>query len=472
MHRLVAPLLHLGGELVLVVLQTHEQVVAVVAVDVRVVQLHPGFLDVCHHAVVLAASAAEAERLVAAGQHRDVGEHGAHHGGRGRVDRSLVAVGVPRQDDHRQLVEPGAGPQVVHVLGQRLAVALPTVVEEQLLVVPLERDPRGRVALHAGGSDVERDVHGVRRVEVEVLSSLVCVQLGQRLAVHRCSVHLLERAVVLLLEHTVVAEATLVRVSDGLQLRLGEHRLQPVADHDGVDVVDGADDALVVVTPLQALHELPQRVVPLATRSARHHELLVLRVVREDRHEAGHGVFLGEQRQLREGVVLERRAHAVLVLTALEVPLQLEAALVGEGPHHLGASPGHLVGGDVVLQHTDVLSVVRIEVRLVPQDVTDHGVVEGDVDARGLRDSQPPLAHLHAHGGVLPRLPGEDGHAVPLGAPHAVELRLVRTWPVEDGEGGHQNRSPPSPSVENSAEKSSAPSPLFPAFAGMPACGT
>ena len=310
-------------------------------------------------------------------------------------------------------------------------MALAAVVEEQATVDPLEREPARSVRVQAGRADVEHHVHRGGRVKVEVEHPLLLDQLHERLAVDGRSIHLLEGAVVLLLEHTVVAEPLAVGVAVLFELGLRAHGWQPVAAHDLVQVVDRADDDLEVLAAVEALHQLPQRVASFPSGSRSHHQLLLLRLVREDRHQSWQWILSGEQGELGEGVILERRADAVLVTPVLEVALQLETAVVREHAGHRGASPGSHLLRDVVLQHADVLVGRRIEVGLVPEDVADHGVVQRHVGAGRLRHTETALDHLHTHRAVLPRLSREHRNADAMFPPHLMKFRLIRPWPVK-----------------------------------------
>ena len=260
-----------------------------------------------------------------------------------------MVLTVPRQDDLRQLAEPVTLPQHVHILGQRLAMPLSAVEEEELLVVPLERDPRCCIRLHPRRADVERHVHRMSGVKVEVLHPTILHHVKVRLAVDSRRIHLPEVHVVLLVEHAVVPEAFAVRLSVTFELLLLAHGGQPLGSHHGVEVVDPPDDLTVLGVVLEGLHQLPQRVLPLATRGGHHHQALVPSC-RQDRHEPGDRIFAGEQGELGEGVVLEGGADAVLVLAGLEVALELQSAPVGEPTFHHRVTPHHEITGYVVLE--------------------------------------------------------------------------------------------------------------------------
>ena len=192
MQRLVRPGLELGVELVLVVLQTLQQPVTVGLVDDGVVELHPDFLDVSDLGVIRLPRTRDPEHLVALGEHSDTRERLAHHVSRGGVHRFLVVIAVPGEDDCAEPGEPWLHPQVIDVLGQRLAMAFSAVEQEQLVVEPLEGDPSRSIGVHAGAADVERNEHWMSAVEVELSIPLLFDHLHVRLAVDGSCVHLLE----------------------------------------------------------------------------------------------------------------------------------------------------------------------------------------------------------------------------------------------------------------------------------------
>ena len=356
MQRPFRPLLELRGELVLVVLQALAQPLAVPGVDDRVVQHHPGLLDLRDLRHVTSLGTRELPDPAGLGEHSDSREHEAQHVRRSRVDRLLVVLTVPRQDDVVDPVEPVLLPQHVHVLGQGPTVAFPAVVEEQPTVEPLEGDPRGGVRLLAGGSDVERHVHRMSRVQVELGDPIVLDHLHVRFTVDGSGVHLLEGAVVLLLEHAVVAEPPAIGFPVLLQLFPRAHGWKAMTPHHLVQVVDRAHDDLEILAPLEALHQLPQRVAPLPTWGGRNHESLLLTLVREDREQTRDRVLPAEQAELGEGILLEGCADTVLVLSGLEVALELHPRSVREVAFHAGVVPLAQVGRHVVLQHSDVLA--------------------------------------------------------------------------------------------------------------------